>query len=116
MGHFLIQMPPGDPAGVTFDEAAARLAALPRLYFEPDGSFVWVDSDGARRWQLDGQLNDRGKQLDHVELKGSCTAAACAALLACFGWPNEALRYFAVAAGAELSHDEFCAALANSGD
>ena len=40
----------------SFEEVAAELARLERMYIEPDGSFVWVSSHGeaalADRWQF----------------------------------------------------------------
>lgn len=70
-----------EPLAVTFESAAAALEGLPRMYFEPDGSFVWVSSAGETPWQLEGQLQDRGQCLDHVEIKGTCAPAAFAGLL-----------------------------------
>lgn len=70
------------PLLVTFEEAAAAIERLPRMFFEPDGSFVWVSARDEAAWQLDGQLQDQGERLDHVELKGTCSAAALAQLLA----------------------------------
>jgi hypothetical protein len=77
-----LALAPGDwlPLAVTFEQVAAALEVLPRMYFEPDGSFVWVAPEGEPHWQLDGQLQDRGAQLDYVELKGTCAEAACAQL------------------------------------
>jgi hypothetical protein len=72
---------------VSFEQAAERLQQLPRLFFEPDGSFVWVGQDGDRRWQVDGQLTDRDGCLLYVELRGSCPAQAFDRLLAALGWP-----------------------------
>ncbi len=69
------------PLRCTFEEVAAALERLPRMYFEPDGSFVWVSDDPALAWQLDGQLQDRGECLDHVEIKGTCSQAAFEMLL-----------------------------------
>lgn len=70
------------PLSVSFESAAAALETIPRLYFEPDGSFVWVgDQEGDRTaWQLDGQLHDRGETLDYVELKGSCSRSSLRSL------------------------------------
>jgi hypothetical protein len=65
------------PLSVSFEVAAARLAALPRMFIEPDGSFVWVaDESPANRCQVDGSLCDGRDSLQHIELKGSCTPAA----------------------------------------
>lgn len=73
--------------GLSFEEAAERLAQLPRMYVEPDGSFVWVSSKDELRWQVDGQLFDRNGRLLMVDLKGSCTEAWFKELLGAFGWP-----------------------------
>lgn len=56
------------PLAVTFDDVLARLVVLDRIFLEADGSFVW-SGDG---WQIDGQINDGGDTVDHVELKGTC--------------------------------------------
>lgn len=73
----------------TFEEVAAELERLPRLYFEPDGSIVWVSSDPADRWQLDGMLYDRAGRVLHLELKGTCSASALDQVLAALGRPYE---------------------------
>lgn len=75
------------PFSVSFEEAAAALAALPRMYCEPDGSFVWTSPADGRRWQVDGNLYDRGGRLLFVDLKGSCPAGELDRLLAACGWP-----------------------------
>jgi hypothetical protein len=80
------------PLPVTFEAAGEGLAALPRLYFEPDGSFVWVADDGAG-WQVDGVLYDRAGRLLYAELKGRCPAARFDQLLACLGWPAAQLVF-----------------------
>jgi hypothetical protein len=49
-----------------FDDVAERLGEVPRLYFEPDGSLVWVGDD----WQIDGMLYDREGLLQYADLKG----------------------------------------------
>ena len=76
------------PLAVSFEQAAERLQRLPRLFFEPDGSFVWVSSTDSVAWQVDGSLFDRAERLLYVELKGSCAPAAFDHLLAAFGWPE----------------------------
>ncbi len=72
---------------VTFEQAEAALAALPRLFIEPDGSFVWVADDAQRSWQIDGNLYDRDGRLVYVEVKGRCPADAFDQLLRALGWP-----------------------------
>jgi hypothetical protein len=73
----------------TFEEVAAELERLPRLYFEPDGSIVWVSSDPADPWQLDGMLYDRAGHVLHMELKGTCPAAALDQVLTTLGRPYQ---------------------------
>jgi hypothetical protein len=85
------------PFAVTFEQAAERLERLPRLYFEPDGSFVWVGEGRTRAdngesakpshrpWQLDGQLQEAAGRVQHVELKGDCPAAEFQQLLTALG-------------------------------
>jgi hypothetical protein len=83
------------PLSITFDEAALALQRLPDLFFEPDGWFVWEAACDGRRWQISGQLYDRGSTLDHIELKlaGHVPIASFDAVLAAFGWPAQALIF-----------------------
>jgi len=84
----------GGPLAVTFDDAAAALAVLPRMFLEPDGSFVWRGQDGGGgAWQLDGNLIDRGKVLDRVELKGICPPERLDEVLAALGWPQSSVAF-----------------------
>lgn len=77
----------------SFEEAAARLSLLPRLYCEPDGSFVWVSPRDEPSWQVDGNLFDRAGRLAFVDLKGTCPPAAFDALLSALGWPDQRLVF-----------------------
>jgi len=66
----------GVPFPVSFEAAATVLKNLPRFFFGPEGSFVWVASDnGELTWQVDGQLYDRQERVIYVKLKGSCPAS-----------------------------------------
>lgn len=78
---------------VTFEQAEAALAALPRLFIEPDGSFVWVADDAQQAWQIDGNLYDRNGRLLYVDVKGNCPAAAFDRLLRAVGWPAVPLMF-----------------------
>lgn len=61
------------PLGISFEVVADELESLPRMFFEPDGSFVWVSAETiAQRWQVDGNLYDRDGSLVAVDLKGIC--------------------------------------------
>lgn len=76
------------PFSLSFEQVSDRLAALPRMFLEPDGSFVWVSSGPNGAWQLDGVLYDRDGRVLHVEVKGSCPEAEFDRLLAALGWPE----------------------------
>lgn len=64
----------------TFDQMIDNLAKQPRLFIEPDGSFVWTgqqtlsaqSSSSITTWQLDGMLYDNPQGLVRVELVGRC--------------------------------------------
>jgi len=92
---------------VSFEQAADRLQQLPRLFFEPDGSFVWVGQDGDRRWQVDGQLTDRAGRLLYAELRGDCPAEAFDRLLAALGWPATPLVFLLTRHAVFLDEEEF---------
>jgi len=64
--HVYLYGPDGGPMSSRFDDVAERLGEVPRLYFEPDGSLVWVGDD----WQIDGMLYDREGLLQYADLKG----------------------------------------------
>ncbi len=96
------------PWGVTFDDAGEQLATIERLYFEPDGSIVWAKEDEAgQRWQVDGNLCDRGPELGYVQLMGRCPAAAFEQLLSVLGWPEAPLVFQLPRAGVVLEYGEF---------
>jgi hypothetical protein len=72
---------------VTFEQVFAALEAWPRMFIEPDGSFVWVGqvtlADGTQAaWQLDGHLYDRDERLLYLELQGTCPRTALEQILA----------------------------------
>jgi hypothetical protein len=103
----------GDPAAagplaVTFEAAFESLESLPRLFIEPDGSFVWTgDTAHSARWQVDGNLIDRGDVLAYVELKGTCPEEQFKALLAALGWPEAKLSFQLPRRGAFLDEAAF---------
>lgn len=85
------------PLQRSFEEVGERLSQLARLYFEPDGSFVWVGDDeqeaAESRWQVDGNLYDLHGQLLYVELKGHCPALMFDELLRACGWPEQPVMF-----------------------
>lgn len=109
-------VPPDSPAEllpITFERAAEELARWPRLFFEPDGSFVWVAPTGTSpRWQVDGQLWDAGAGLADVELHGDCPAEAFDQLAELFGGAG-GLMVLAVESGSLVEWSCFRASLAS---
>lgn len=95
------------PFQCTWEQAAAALEALPRMIFEPDGSWIWSGGSGAKRWQIDGHLFDFAGVLHRVELHGRCPAEAFDKLLECFGWPAVELSIEMVREGTQLSERAF---------
>jgi hypothetical protein len=109
--HFHVNIfadPREDSFAVTWEEAAARLERLPRMIFEPDGSFVVSgDDESGRRWQVDGHLFDFSGRLQRYELHGHCPEAAFDELLRCVGWPKQMLLFETVREGQSLNEHEF---------
>ncbi len=81
------------PFHVSFDAVAERLTSLPRVFFEPDGSFVWVSSKGRDDWQLDGLLADGRENLMTIELKGVAGWDVLQPLLETIDWPNHDILF-----------------------
>jgi hypothetical protein len=98
----------GTPLATSFDLAAAALDRLPRMFVEPDGSFVW-SGEGAdgQRWQVDGNLIDRGDALACVELNGHCPEERFDELLRCFDWPAAPLAFALTRQGVALDEVAF---------
>jgi hypothetical protein len=124
------------PFAVTWEDAATMLERLPRMIFEPDGSFVVSGSfeqpglpsvseraaspsaferagssstpaQEAHRWQVNGHLFDFAGRLHRMELRGRCPPEAFDTLLACVGWPAQALAFEMVRAGTTLEETAF---------
>ena len=96
------------PLSVTFDAALALLGRLPRLFIEPDGSFVWTEATPeGQRWQLDGNLIDQGEVLAYVELKGRCPEEAFDAVLGALGWPEASVIFQVTQRGVTLDQAAF---------
>ena len=67
--HVYLYGPDGGPLSSRFEDAAERLAALPRLHFEPDGSLLWCGRD----WRICGIIYDRQDVLQYADLQGDCS-------------------------------------------
>jgi hypothetical protein len=96
------------PLAITFEAARAALESLPRMFIEPDGSFVWTGiSSDAKPWQVDGNLIDRGDVLAYVELKGACKEAQFETLLTALRGTSETLCFQLPQRGIFLDKVEF---------
>ncbi len=71
--HVYLYGPQQGPIETSFEEAEARLSRLPKLHFEPDGSFVWARRQGSE--QVFGMLYDAGGKLRYCDLRGHCDLA-----------------------------------------
>ena len=81
------------PLAVDFEALLAGLAALPRMYVEPDGSFVWTSPREGLSWQVDGNAAERDGRVLLVDLRGSCPPADFDRLLRALGWPGQVLMF-----------------------
>jgi len=91
----------------TFEEAIDKLSEFERMYCEPDGSFVWVSSQGEPAWQVDGNLYDKNERLLFVDAKGSCPAEQFDRLLTALGWPETPVMFQLVRQAVLLGEAEF---------
>lgn len=95
------------PCACSFEEAAEALSQLPRMYCEPDGSFVWVSPGNESGWQVDGNLYDRDGRLLFVDLKGTCPPDSFDQLLKALGWPATPLLFQLVREAVFVDEAEF---------
>jgi hypothetical protein len=68
--HIYLYGPDQGPIETSFEAAESRLSELPRLHFEPDGSFVWA-LDGGQQ-QLFGMIYDAHGSIQYCEVRGHC--------------------------------------------
>lgn len=105
-----LQVPEGsqaEPMSISFDAALSEISLLTGSYVEPDGSILWTGSDAEGRWQVDGNLFERGERVVFSTLSGICPAEEFDKLLACFGWPHEPLMMELVRAAVFVSEEVF---------
>jgi len=96
-----------NPMAVSFEEAVAALEILPRMFIEPDGSFVWTSESGERSWQVDGVLYDRGGYLLFVDLRGECARPALRRLITGFGAEQTPVMFQLVRQAVFLDEEAF---------
>ena len=92
---------------LTFEQAEERLRAIDRLFFEPDGSFVWRHEQDSGCWQLDGNLYDNAGCLSFIELKGTATHWMLDQFLGCFKQLESRLIFHLPRHGLFLDESEF---------
>ncbi len=91
------------PLGMTFEEALTHLDTQPRMFIEPDGSFV----QRGEGWQIDGVLHDSPAGLTAIECRGATTQDAFEQLLAVAGWPDQPVVFQLTRAGTYLVETSF---------
>lgn len=91
----------------SFEDVVANFESLPRMFLEPDGSFVWVIQSNTTRFQLDGLLVDNGTNLISVELKGACDEATLEQVLTAVGWPEQEVVFQLVQQGVCIDQLDF---------
>lgn len=89
------------------EQVAQDLSALPRMFWEPDGSFVWVAASPEEEWQVDGVAYERLGRLWYLELTGRVPAAEFDRLLSAVGWPAEKLMFQVTLAAVFLDEATF---------
>ncbi len=73
------------PLTVSWEQASENLSQLPRMFLEPDGSFLWTGTDpDCGPWQLEGTIFDDGRVVRRIELAGNCPRLLWQEFLKCF--------------------------------
>ena len=78
---------------VSFEEFETYCSTAARMFFEPDGSFVWRSAVDEGAWQLDGLVADRDGRVRYIDLKGDCPQERLEWLLAPLGWPRQLILF-----------------------
>jgi hypothetical protein len=71
--HIHIMAIPGQRLTQSMELFAETVSPWPGMYFEMDGSFVWVRESNDSRWQIDGMIYDRNDSIEYLDLKGAAT-------------------------------------------
>jgi hypothetical protein len=90
---------------VAFEEAYAYLERIPRMFIEPDGSFVWRGAHPDDAPPIDGLLADHHGRLTTVELKGGLSGGTLDVLLPAVGWPAAPVMFQLAREGMYLDED-----------
>ena len=95
------------PFTLSWEDAAAKLETLPRMIFEPDGSWILSGESDGEQWHVNGHLFDFSGTLHRVEMRGWCPMDQFDRLLACFGWPATTIMFETVREGLRLTEPDF---------
>lgn len=68
--HIHLYAPQDQRFSIDFENFSELVSKWDGMYFEMDGSFVWVDRKFGRN-QLDGMVYDRDGAIEYLELKGN---------------------------------------------
>lgn len=88
---FFIRIYGGSPGNISplaqsFETFAELVTPWDGMFFEMDGSFVWVGNDSHEgKWQVDGMVYDLGTAIQYIELKGACPKSVMNQLLEACG-------------------------------
>jgi len=77
---------------LTYEAFAETLSQVPRLFLEPDGSFVWVSNEDPSH-RISGQITDDGSRVLYLELRGRCCWEELAVVVKILGWPEVRLAF-----------------------
>lgn len=95
------------PLDRNFEDTVETMSVWPRMFVEPDGSFVWASSQNGDRWQVDGNLYDCQELLQFIDIKGCCPEQEFDRLLGAFGWPTLRLMFQLTPEAVFLEEAEF---------
>ena len=69
------------PLRLTHEAAIDRMNRLPRMFTEPDGSFLWKFDSG----QLEGTIYDDGERIRYIDIAGRASAEVWSDFLGALG-------------------------------
>ncbi len=102
--------PSNDPCPefpIAFETLLERWSALPRMFAEPDGSFLWVGRIREEAWQLDGQIHDGRQAVAALEMRGAVPRQSLNTLIHSVGGRAEQLWWQLVPEGIIVDAQQF---------
>ena len=99
---------PDQPFDITFSEVVDRLAQLPGMYVEPDGSFAWRPGATEEQAYICGLLCDRDDRLLFIEAQGQADSRMLARLLEACHCDTTAVLFELVREGVFVDYAGLC--------